>query len=74
MVLDTYVRSDNVPLWNLDWLENLGYELNDLVACQYPQEGFHDQFNGSLYFSDTIFNIADVSEIFQAFTEDDPDG
>ena len=35
MVLDTYIRSDNVPLWNLDWLENLGYVLDELEPCVY---------------------------------------
>jgi hypothetical protein len=74
MVLDTYIRSDNVPLWNLDWLENLGYVLDELEPCVYPNEGFHAKFNGSLYFSNTIFTVDEVTEIFRAFTEDDPDG
>jgi hypothetical protein len=62
----------NVALWRLDWLENIGYELEDLV----PMESVirPELFNNKLYFSTTKFPIADVMEIFRAFTEDDPDG
>jgi hypothetical protein len=62
----------NVALWRLDWLETIGYELENLVAMESVIRP--ELFNDKLYFSTTKFTIDDVMEIFRAFTEDDPDG
>lgn len=61
-----------VPIWRLDWLENLGYELDNLVVMESALNP--ERWNDRLYFSTTKFTISEVEEILRAFTEDDPDG
>jgi putative aldouronate transport system substrate-binding protein len=61
-----------VPMWRLDWLENLGYEMDNLtvmVSALNP-----DRWNDRVYFSTTKFTVDEVEELLRAFTEDDPDG
>lgn len=61
-----------VPMWRLDWLEDLGYKLDNLTAMESALNP--DRWNERVYFSTTKFTIAEVKEILRAFTEDDPDG
>lgn len=61
-----------LPVWRLDWLESLGYELDNLVVMDSPLNP--DRWNDRLYFSTTKFTISEVEELMRAFTEDDPDG
>lgn len=64
-------HSGHVPMWRLDWLEDLGYELDNLV----PMDSIaNDEWDDTLYFSTTKFTIDEVKEILRSFTEDDPDG
>ncbi len=61
----------HVPMWRLDWLESLGYKLDNLVPLSFYA---HTGYDNNVYFSNTKFSVDDVKEIYRAFTEDDPDG
>jgi hypothetical protein len=61
-----------VPMWRLDWLETLGYTLENLepmISVIKPEV-----WNERVYYSTTLFTEDDVREILRGFTEDDPDG
>jgi putative aldouronate transport system substrate-binding protein len=61
----------HIPMWRLDWLENIGYEMENLVpmvSTAFPE------YSETVYYSTTQFTVDDVKEIYRAFTEDDPDG
>jgi len=59
----------------LDWLEKIGYEINDLVewvpSSAYDSRG---DFSGKMYFSNRVFSYDEFLDLNRAFTEDDPDG
>jgi hypothetical protein len=59
----------------LDWLEKLGYEINDLVEWV-PQSAYDGKgdFAGRMYFSNRRFTYDEFLHMNRAFTEDDPDG
>jgi putative aldouronate transport system substrate-binding protein len=59
-----------VPLWRLDWLENIGYEPENLTPMKSVVK---PEWDDTVYFSTTKFSLDDVKEILRAFTEDDPD-
>ncbi len=61
-----------VPMWRLDWLEALGYKLDNLEVMISPINP--DRWNDRLYFSTTKFTINQVKDILKGFTENDPDG
>jgi putative aldouronate transport system substrate-binding protein len=63
--------SGHQPLWRLDWLENLGYELENLQ----PMINYDDpEWDDVVFISTTKFTLDETKEILRAFTEDDPDG
>ncbi|HBN83239.1 MAG TPA: hypothetical protein DDZ89_05290 [Clostridiales bacterium] len=64
-------HTGHVPMWRLDFLENLGYEMENLVPMVSTA---NPEFSETVYFSNTQFTVEDVQELFRAFTEDDPDG
>lgn len=71
----------NLACWRLDWLENIGYDFNDLVELPVDytklasfvgksvQEGL-----GKIYMTNYLFSFDEVNDIYKGFTEDDPDG
>ncbi len=64
-------HTGHVPIWRLDWLEDLGFRLDNLT----PMDSIaNDEWDNKLFYSSTRFSIDDVKEILRAFTEDDPDG
>jgi putative aldouronate transport system substrate-binding protein len=71
----TYLRSYNVPLMRLDWLENVGYEIpeEELTKITMTDERY-GKFDGQLYITNYLFEHEEMNDIFRAFTEDDPDG
>lgn len=64
-------HTGHVPMWRLDWLESLGYDMENLVPMKSVA---YEDMDDVLYFSNTKFSVDDVREILRAFTEDDPDG
>jgi putative aldouronate transport system substrate-binding protein len=64
-------NTGHVPMFRLDWLENLGYQMDNLVPMTSVA---YDDMDNVLYFSDTKFSIDELRELMRAFTEDDPDG
>lgn len=68
-VMNTH--TGHVPMWRLDWLEDLGYEMENLTPMD---SAVNDEWDNKLFFSNTKFTEDDVREILRAFTEDDPDG
>ncbi len=64
-------HTGHVPMWRLDWLESLGYKLDNLTVMD---SAVKDEWDNRLYFTTTKFSIDDVKEVLRAFTEDDPDG
>jgi hypothetical protein len=60
----------NAALWRKDWLENLGYDFENLRAV--PSED--SIWDNRIYLTTTFFTVDDVKELFRALTEDDPDG
>jgi len=60
------------PMFRLDWMEDLGYSFDDKVLMDSPLNP--ERWNDRLYFSSTRFTVDELKEIFQALTEDDPDG
>ena len=64
-------HTGHVPLWRLDWLQDLGYELDNLVPMD---SAVKDEWDNKLFFSTTKFTIDEVKDIMRGFTEDDPDG
>ncbi len=65
----------NVPLARLDWLENVGYELDDdlLTPITLTDEKL-GKYSGQVFITNYIFPHEDFNDILRAFTEDDPDG
>lgn len=61
-----------MSVWRLDWLEALGYDMDNLVAMKSVIKP--DKWNDHVYYSTTKFSIEEVRELMRAFTEDDPDG
>lgn len=71
----TFLRSYNVPLIRLDWMENVGYEIpeDELTKITMTDDKF-GKFDGQLYITNYLFEHEEMNDIFRAFTEDDPDG
>ncbi|HBN84482.1 MAG TPA: hypothetical protein DDZ89_11615 [Clostridiales bacterium] len=71
----TFLRSYNVSLLRLDWMENVGHEIpeNELTNITMTDDKF-GKFDGQLYITNYLFEHDEMNDIFRAFTEDDPDG
>ncbi len=76
----SWVRSNykmfyNAPLFRLDWLENIGYEIpkEELTPIPLTSEKLA-KYSGQTYITTYLFEHEEVNDIFRAFTEDDPDG
>ncbi|NLY96694.1 MAG: hypothetical protein GX082_04575 [Clostridiaceae bacterium] len=54
-----------VPVFRLDWLENLGFSLDNLASID---------SNNRYFITDRQFTFSEINEIYRALTEDDPDG
>ena len=52
-----------VPLWRLDWLENIGYEPENLTPMKSVVK---PEWDDTVYFSTTKFSLDDVKEILRA--------
>ncbi len=65
----------NVPLARLDWLENIGYEIDEslLTPIKLSDEKL-GKYSDQVFITNQIFPHEDFNEILRAFTEDDPDG
>jgi len=61
-----------VPMWRLDWLESLGYDMDDLEPMNSVIKP--EAWNGKVFYSTTVFTVDQVRDILRGFTEDDPDG
>ncbi|HBN83047.1 MAG TPA: hypothetical protein DDZ89_04325 [Clostridiales bacterium] len=59
---------------NLDWLEAVGYGIDEDKMQEYSFVGENEPLRGQLYIADGDFTFDDFNEILRAFTEDDPDG
>lgn len=59
----------------LDWLENLGYTIDDLTVFDVP-DNFNEygNFDNNIFFSNRTFSYEEFLDIYKRFTEDDPDG
>ncbi|HBN85251.1 MAG TPA: hypothetical protein DDZ89_15570 [Clostridiales bacterium] len=65
----------NVPLARLDWLENIGYDLDESLLTPVPlTDEKLGKFSNQVFITDYIFPHDDFNDILRAFTEDDPDG
>jgi putative aldouronate transport system substrate-binding protein len=76
----SWVRSNykmfyNAPLFRLDWLENVGYEIpyEELIPIELTHEKLK-KYSGQTYITTYLFEHEELNDIFRAFTEDDPDG
>ncbi|HBN83138.1 MAG TPA: hypothetical protein DDZ89_04780 [Clostridiales bacterium] len=59
----------------LDWLENIGYTLDDLTPFKTPDVfNQYGNFENAVYFSNRMFTYDEFLDINKSFTEDDPDG
>jgi putative aldouronate transport system substrate-binding protein len=65
----------NIPLMRYDWLENIGYSIDDslLTPITLTDEKL-GKYSGQIYLTSYIWSFEDMNDIFRAFTEDDPDG
>jgi putative aldouronate transport system substrate-binding protein len=71
----TWKNYYNGPIFRLDWLENIGYEIpeSELTPIPLTDEKL-GKYNGKLFVTDYMFEFDEMNDIFRAFTEDDPDG
>lgn len=51
--------------FRLDWLENLGYEFDDITPID---------SKGQIFITNRQFSFEELNELYEAFTLDDPDG
>lgn len=74
-IMNAYQRFYNIPLFRLDWLENVGYEINEseLIPIVLTDEKL-GKYSGQVFLTDFMFELEELNDIFRAFTEDDPDG
>lgn len=63
----------HVNCFRLDWLENVGYTIDDLTEIKLTYEGLSQASEGVMYLSNHIFTHDEFIDIMRAFTEDDPD-
>lgn len=59
---------------NLDWLEAVGYGMDEDKLQVVTFLGDRAPYNGQLYVADGDYTFDDMNDILRAFTEDDPDG
>lgn len=64
----------HVNCFRLDWLENIGYSINNLTEVKITADAFRDASEGVVYLSNHVFTFEEYKYILRAFTEDDPDG
>ncbi len=62
----------NINGFRLDWLENIGFNIDDLVV--FESTYFDEKYDNSIYFSNRAITFDELMEIYRSFTEDDPDG
>lgn len=62
----------NINGFRLDWLENIGFDIDDLVV--FESTYFGEEYDESIYFSNRVIEYDELMEIYKSFTEDDPDG
>lgn len=62
----------NINGFRLDWLEEIGFEIDDLVP--FKSEYFGEKYDDSIFFSNHVITYDELMEIYECFTEDDPDG
>ncbi len=65
----------NVPLARLDWLERVGYGIDDdlLTPIVLTDEKL-DKFSSQTFITSHMWTHEEMNDIFRAFTENDPDG
>ena len=64
----------HVNCFRLDWLENIGYPINDLTEIKMTAESLSRAAEKVVYLSNHIFSFDQFKDILRAFTEEDPDG
>ena len=64
----------HVNCFRLDWLENVGYGIDDLTEVKLSYEGLSQAAEDTIFLSNHIFSFDEFTDIMRAFTEDDPDG
>ncbi len=64
----------NAPLARLDWLENIGYEIDAKMTPITLTDEKLGKYSGQVFITNYIFPHEDFNDILRAFTEDDPDG
>ncbi|MGI6561794.1 MAG: hypothetical protein ACOX3Q_04420 [Clostridia bacterium] len=74
-IMTTWMSYYNAPMFRLDWLENIGYDIpeSELTPITFNDEKL-GPFNGNLFITNYMFEFDEMNDIFRAFTEDDPDG
>lgn len=74
-IMTTWKNYYNGPIFRLDWLENVGYEIpeSELKPIPLTDEKL-GKYNGNLFITNFMFEFDEMNDIFRAFTEDDPDG
>lgn len=65
----------NVPLARLDWMENVGYDIDEslLTPITLTDEKL-GKYSGQTFITSYVIPFEDFNELMRAFTEDDPDG
>jgi putative aldouronate transport system substrate-binding protein len=74
-IMTTWKNYYNGPIYRLDWLENIGYEIPESELTPIPMTDEKlGKYNGNLFVTNFMFEFDEMNDIFRAFTEDDPDG
>jgi hypothetical protein len=63
----------HVNCFRLDWLENIGYSINDLTEVIFTDD-LMKEADDVVYLSNRVFTYEEFKDIMRAFTEEDPDG
>ena len=64
----------HVNCFRLDWLENVGYDIDDLTEVKISYEPLSRASEGVMFLSNHVFSYEEFCDILRAFTEEDPDG
>lgn len=63
-----------INTFRLDWLENIGYTIDDLTEVKLEHESLSQCAEDTIFLSNRVFTFEEFNDIMRAFTEDDPDG
>lgn len=71
---NSYLKNTVVPVLRLDWLKNVGREIDEeYLTPIFLEHEPYQAFNGRLFITNYYIEHNDLNEIFRAFTQDDPD-